>query len=89
MCVCVFVLVLVVVLVMYYHQPAETVVGEESIWEDGLGHLNDAVYKCTGDFQIYGQFNFAGCFFYWNVFRTASLAFCPQGLLWGGMPLRG
>ena len=50
MCVCVFVLVLVVVLVMYYHQPAETVVGEESIWEDGLGHLNDAVYKCTGDF---------------------------------------
>ena len=43
----VFVLVLVVVLVLYYHQPAKTVVGEESIWEDGLGHLNDAVYKCT------------------------------------------
>ena len=44
---CVFVLVLVVVLVMYHHQPAETVVREESVWEDGLGHLNDAIDKCT------------------------------------------
>ena len=44
---CVFVPVLVVVLVMYYHQPAETVVREESVWEDGLGHLNDANDKWT------------------------------------------